>query len=56
MFLFLFFLFHDLDLELGMHLFSFWLEDHVVLVVFVHVTLYTSYLKTSFIIVPIFHI
>jgi hypothetical protein len=48
MFLFLFFLFHDLDLELGMLLFSFWLENHVILVVFMHVTLYTFYLETSF--------
>jgi hypothetical protein len=48
MFLFMFFLFHDLDLELGMPLFSFWLENLVVLVVFMPLTLYTLYFETSF--------
>jgi hypothetical protein len=38
MFLFLFFLFHDLNVELGLHLIKFWLENHVVLVVFMLVT------------------
>jgi hypothetical protein len=38
MFLFLFFLFHDLNLELGMPLLLFWLENHAVLVMFVFVT------------------
>jgi len=39
MFLFLYFLFHDLNLELGLPLFSFWLENLVILVVFMFVTL-----------------
>jgi hypothetical protein len=38
MFLFLFFLFHDLYLELGLPLFSFWLENPIILVVFVLMT------------------
>jgi hypothetical protein len=32
MFLFFFFLFHDLDLKLGMLLFLFWLENFVILI------------------------
>ncbi len=38
MFLFLFFLFHDLDLELGMPLLLFWLKNIIVLVVFMLMT------------------
>jgi hypothetical protein len=38
-FLFLFFLFHNLNLELGLPLFLSWLGNHVNLVVFVFVTL-----------------
>ncbi len=37
--MFLYFLFHDLDLELGLPLLSFWSENLVVLVVFVFMTL-----------------
>jgi hypothetical protein len=37
--LLLYFLFHDLDLELSIPLFSFWFKNLVVLVVFVIVTL-----------------
>jgi hypothetical protein len=37
--LFLFFLFHNLDLELGLHLFSFWLQNLLDLVVFVLMTM-----------------
>jgi len=37
--MFLYFLFHDLELELGLPLLLFWLENLVVLVVFVFMTL-----------------
>jgi protein-S-isoprenylcysteine O-methyltransferase Ste14 len=36
---FLFFLFHDLYLELGLHLFLFWVKNLVILVVFVSMTI-----------------
>jgi hypothetical protein len=39
-FLFLFFLFHDLDLKLSLPLFSSWLGNLINLVVFVPMTLY----------------
>ncbi len=38
-FLFLFFLFHDLDLEFAMPLFLFWLKNLIILVVFVLLTI-----------------
>lgn len=48
MFLFLFFSFHDLDLELGLPLFSFWLKNHVIFVVFIPVILLMLNLGHSF--------